>query len=266
MVETSEKPDILATICDHVRGVTAERAARVPLAEIRARAESAAPPRDFRAALRRRERVALIAEIKKASPSKGVLRAKLDPAEFARVYRDAGADAISVLTEERFFQGKPESLRLARDASGLPVLRKDFLLEPYQIHEARALGADAVLLIVRALDDARLRDLHQLAAALRMTALVEVHDERELERALAVGADVIGVNNRNLDTFVVDLGTTARLAARVDAGTTLVAESGIHTANDVERVRRAGVHAILVGESIVTSDDPVAKIRELVNR
>ncbi|MCC6158955.1 MAG: indole-3-glycerol phosphate synthase TrpC [Deltaproteobacteria bacterium] len=258
--------DILTAICNHVRGVTADRAGRVSLAEIRALAESAEPPRDFRAALGRPDGVALIAEIKKASPSKGVLRADLDPAHFARLYRDAGADAISVLTEDRFFQGRPEYLRLARDASGLPVLRKDFLLEPYQIFEARALGADAVLLIVRALDDATLRDLHALATALRMTALVEVHDERELERAMNAGASVIGVNNRNLDTFVVDLDTTIRLAAQVDAGTTLVAESGIHAPGDVERVRRAGVHAILVGESIVTSADPGAKIRELVQR
>ncbi len=258
--------DILTTICDHVRGVTAERAARVPLAEIRALAEAADPPRDFRAALHRADGIALIAEIKKASPSKGVLRADIDPAQFARVYRDAGADAISVLTEERYFQGRPEYLRIARDASGLPALRKDFLLAPYQIHEARALGADAVLLIVRALDDAALRDLHQMATALRMTPLVEVHDERELERAMAAGATVIGVNNRNLDTFVVDLDTTIRLAAQVGASATLVAESGIHTAADVDRVRRAGVHAILVGESIVTSDDPAAKIRELVRR
>ncbi|MCL4235898.1 MAG: indole-3-glycerol phosphate synthase TrpC, partial [Deltaproteobacteria bacterium] len=135
--------DILTTICNHVRGVTAGRAVHVPLAEIRALAESADPPRDFRAALRRADGVALIAEIKKASPSKGVLRADLDPAHFARLYRDEGADAISVLTEERFFQGRPEFLRVVRDAAALPVLRKDFLLEPYQIHEARALGADA---------------------------------------------------------------------------------------------------------------------------
>lgn len=256
--------NILDEICAHVAGVVEGRMREKPLASVMRDAEATATPRDFRGALIGREPVALIAEAKKASPSKGLLRAGFDAAGLAAVYAAAGASAVSVLTEERYFQGRPEYLAAVKAACPLPALRKDFILDPYQVYESRALEADALLLIVRALDDARLADLAALAAELGMAALVEVHDEAELDRALAAGASLIGVNNRNLDTFAVDLETTIRLAARVDDGVTLVGESGIHTRADVERLREAGVDAILVGESIVTSADPAAKIRELI--
>ena len=205
----------------------------------------------------------MIAECKKASPSKGLLRPEYDPAQLARTYAENGAAALSVLTDEKFFQGSLNDLSVAREAAGLPALRKDFIVDGYQVYEARAAGADAVLLIVAALRLEQLQELHQLINELGMTALVEVHDEAEVEIALKIAPKLIGVNNRNLHDFTVDLQTTARLRKCIPADIALVAESGIHTADDVSRVRDMGVDAILVGEALVTASDVGAKVREL---
>ncbi len=213
--------------------------------------------------------VAVIAEFKRASPSKGAIAAGADPDAIARSYLDGGAAAISVLTDERFFQGSLDDLRrvAARAHAARPpaaVLRKDFVIDPYQIAEARAHGADCVLLIVAALDDFALAELHAAARDYGLQALVEVHDEQELERALAIGATLVGINSRDLRTFQLDLATIERVAARVPRDVTLVGESGIRTRDDVARLERAGVHAILVGESLMRAADPAAALRELV--
>lgn len=220
------------------------------------------PARDFAAALQR-ETVALIAECKQASPSKGRLSDDYDPARLARVYADNGAAAISVLTDARFFQGSLEDLAAVRAAVDVPLLCKEFVLDVWQVHAARAAGADAVLLIAAALDDARLADLHDCILALGMTPLVEVHDEGEMERALAVQPRLVGVNNRNLKTFDVDLNTTARLARLVPSGALLVAESGIADAADVRRMGQLGAHAVLVGETLMKAQDLAAAVRDL---
>lgn len=222
----------------------------------------AEPRRDFRAALQRPR--AIIAEVKRASPSKGVIRAEFDPVAIARSYARHGAAALSVLTEARFFQGHLDHLRAIRGAVSLPLLRKDFVFDDYQVYEARAYGADAVLLIVRMLDDVALRSLHQLADELGLAALVEVHDEEELERALEAGASLIGINNRDLDSFTVSLAVSERLAARVPEGVQLVAESGIETAADLERLGKAGISAFLIGETLMRSPDPGSKLAELL--
>ncbi len=222
--------------------------------------------------------VRLIAEVKKASPSAGVIAPNFDPLRIAREYETAGASALSVLTDEPYFQGRIEYLQLIRDAVPLPLLRKDFIIDELQIYESAARGADAILLIVAILEDAQLRDYRALAEHLRMAALVEVHDERELERALNTGASIIGINNRDLKTFQVDLATTERLCAllrRSDlpvatavaaAGTRrlVVAESGLYTRADVERVATAGADAILVGESLMRSENIAGKVKELL--
>ena len=226
--------------------------------------------RDFFAALRqpRVGDVALIAEVKKASPSKGVICENFDPVRIAREYEAAGASCLSVLTDEKFFQGSLDYLRQIRQAVNLPLLRKDFIIDERQILEAIEWGADAILLIVAILDDARLRNFRELAEGAGLAALVEVHDETELDRALATGATLIGVNNRNLKTFHVDLTTTERLAAKLHSspasGRLLVAESGIHTRADVERLKRAGSGAILVGESLMRSGYIGAGVRTLL--
>jgi indole-3-glycerol phosphate synthase len=216
--------------------------------------------RDFSAALEhpRRPGVALIAEVKKASPSAGVICADFDPVRIARAYEAAGATCLSVLTDEQFFQGSLAYLKQIRSAVGLPLLRKDFIIDERQIFESMQHGADAILLIVRILDDAHLKRFHSLATEAGLATLVEVHDETELDRALAMGARLIGVNNRNLDTFAVDLATTERLAARIPSNALLVAESGIHTRDAVERVQRAGARAILVGESLMKNPSEIA--------
>ena len=220
--------------------------------------------RDFTGALRGQAGVALIAEVKKASPSAGVIRADFDPVRIATAYEQAGAAVLSVLTDEQFFQGKLEYLRLIRESVRLPLLRKDFIIDELQLYEAVAGGADAILLIAAILDDVQLRAYRQLAVHLKLAALVEVHDEPELARAVGAGAELIGINNRNLKTFQVDLGTTEKLAAQIPPGTLIVAESGIHTRADVDRVAAAGVHAILVGESLMRSADIAGKVKELV--
>lgn len=259
---------ILDDIVEYKRGELADRMARVPLAEVRARAADGAPVRDFAGALRG-EGVRLIAEIKKASPVKGVLFPDLDPVRLAREYSAAGASAISVLTDEHFFQGHLDFLPRIR--SGLaeagfetPLLRKDFLFDPYQVYEARAAGADAILLIVAILDQALLAEFLGLATELEMAALVEAHDEAEVDRALAAGAAVIGINNRDLRTFTVDLATTEKLRRLIPADRVVVSESGIGTPADVARLAGWRVDAMLVGESLVTSGNVAEKIGELL--
>jgi indole-3-glycerol phosphate synthase len=244
----------------------AQRRMTVPIEQLREQVLAQTPPRDFLGALQQAERSALIAECKKASPSKGLLRPEYDPAQLARLYAENGAAALSVLTDEKFFQGSLDDLSAAHEAAGLPALRKDFIVDDYQVYEARAAGADAVLLIVAALRLDQLRELHQLINELGMTTLVEVHDEAEVETALQIAPKLLGVNNRNLHDFTVDLQTTARLRKCIPANIALVAESGIHTADDVARVRDMGVDAILVGEALVTASDVGAKVRELVTR
>ena len=258
--------DILNKILRRKAEEVAARRAQVPLAELARRIEAAAAPRGFVAAIERRiagGQAAVIAEIKKASPSKGLLRADFRPAEIAQSYARAGAACLSVLTDIDFFQGADEYLRAARAACALPVLRKDFTVDPYQVHEARALGADAILLIVAALDDAVLGELAGLAGSLGLDVLVEVHDATELERALRLGTTLIGINNRNLRTFETRLETTLDLLARIPADRIVVTESGIHTPADVARMRAAGVHAFLVGEAFMRAPDPGARLAEL---
>jgi len=223
--------------------------------------------RDFAAALREASPLALIAEVKKASPSAGVIRPDFDPVRIAKEYEAGGASCLSILTDEKFFQGSLDYLRQIRAAVKLPLLRKDFMIDERQLLEAIEWGADAILLIVAILDDARLERFHALATEAGLAALVEVHDEPELERALKIGARLIGVNNRDLKTFKVDLATTERLAAKLTAAghpALLVAESGIHTRADVERLKKCGARAILVGESLMKGGDIPSKIRELI--
>jgi indole-3-glycerol phosphate synthase len=230
------------------------------LETLRDRARSAPPVRDFRAALAA-DGVSVIAEIKRASPSAGAFAPDLDASELARAYEAGGASAISVLTDADFFQGSPDDLKSARDATIVPVLRKDFILDPYQVYESRVMGADAILLIVAALDD--VPELLGLATDIGLHCLVEVHDGHEIQQAVAAGANIIGVNNRDLRTFDTDLETTERLRPEIPSGVILVSESGIKTAADVRRLTRAGVDAVLVGESLVRSADPASALRAL---
>ena len=258
--------DILQRILARKREEVDERRARMPLTELRARIADASPARGFADALRTRiERgePAVIAEVKKASPSKGVIRAEFDPAAIARRYEAGGAACLSVLTDVDFFQGADAYLQQARAACALPVLRKDFTIDPYQVHEARALGADCVLLIAAALDDAQLAGFAALAAELGLDALAEVHDATELERVLRLPLPLVGVNNRDLRTFGVSLDTTLALKDRLPADRVLVTESGIAAPADVARMRDAGVHAFLVGEAFMREADPGEALRRL---
>ena len=262
----AETPDILKKICHRKVEEVAARAERLPLAELSARLADAPPPRGFAAALVARVqagRPAVIAEIKRASPSKGLLRPDFRPAEIALSYERGGAACLSVLTDIDFFQGSDAFLQEARAACGLPVLRKDFTIDPYQVHEARLIGADCILLIAACLDDARLRDLSDLAHGLGMDVLMEVHDAAELERALAVPGRLIGINNRNLRTFELSLETTLGLLASVPADRLLVTESGILTVEDVALMRGHGVHAFLVGEAFMRAPDPGTELARL---
>lgn len=256
-------PTILETITARTREDLILRQRVMPLREIRRTAEARPPCRDFLGALRA-PGLSLIAEVKRASPSQGEIRPDLDPAALARTYADHGAAALSVLTDEPFFHGSLDDLRAARAAMALPILRKDFLLTPYQIYEARAAGADAVLLITAALNDPALHDLHTLARMLGMAALVEVHNAEELERALAIDPQIVGINNRNLHTFDVRLQTTEALRPQIPEGTVVVAESGVETAADARRLHRAGVDAILVGTALVGAPNPGKKIEDLL--
>lgn len=250
---------------DIVAGVREDLAARrraVPDAELRRLAAQAPAPRDPMPAFRG-DGLSVIAEVKRRSPSKGDLAAISDPAALATAYAEGGADAISVLTEERRFGGSLEDLRAVRAAVPTPLLRKDFVVTDYQLLEARAAGADLVLLIVAALDDALLRDLHQQATGLGMTALVEAHDEAEAERALAVGATLVGVNARNLKTLDVDPATFARVAKRIPESVVKVAESGIGGVADAQRYATEGADVVLVGEALVKDGDPAAAVRAM---
>jgi indole-3-glycerol phosphate synthase len=253
----------LARIAQHKRTEVAGRLAVRPLAEVRAAAEARPPARDFAAALMG-PGPRLIAEIKRVSPAKGALNPNLSPARMARAYADAGAHALSVLTDTEFFHGSDSDLVEARAEVNLPVLRKDFVIAPYQVYEARALGADAVLLIAALLPANELADLHSLARALGLAALVEVHAPEEIPSALAAGAALIGINNRNLATFDVDLITTETVAPLLPCGVTIVSESGIGSAADVSRALAAGATAILVGEALVTAPDPAQRVAELL--
>ncbi len=255
--------DFLARIAAHKREELAAREAARPLAAVRAAAEAMPPPRGFREALRG-PAPRLIAEIKRVSPAKGALNPALSAAAMARAYAAAGAHALSVLTDEAFFHGSDADLVEARQAVALPALRKDFVIAPYQVYEARALGADAVLLIAALLEPALLAELHALAEALGLAALVEVHAPQEVDAALRDGATLVGINNRNLATFQVDLATTEEVRPLLPAEATVVSESGIATPGDVRRVVAAGATVILVGEALVTAPDPAARIGELL--
>jgi indole-3-glycerol phosphate synthase len=267
----ADVPDVLRRILARKREELAERAARVPLRELQARAEKAPPTRAFAAMVEAAVAAgqpAVIAEIKKASPSKGVIRADLDPAAIARGYAAAGATCLSVLTDVDFFQGGDDCLWQARAACALPVLRKDFTIDRYQVAEARVLGSDCILLIVAALEDGHLSDLCAQAMESGMDVLVEAHDAAELDRALRLPATggrlpLIGINNRDLRTFAVSLETTLSLRGTVPAGRTLVTESGIARPDDVARMRAAGVHAFLVGEVFMRAPEPGLALREL---
>jgi indole-3-glycerol phosphate synthase len=259
--------DVLARICADKRTEIARRKEARLFAALRAEAERAAPPRGFAAALARKAasgHPALIAEIKKASPSRGLIRATFDPPALARAYAEGGATCLSVLTDTPYFQGRDQDLMDARGAVSLPALRKDFMLDPYQIWEARAIGADCVLLILAALDDATARTLHEAARALGLDVLAEVHDERELDRALPLDGAMIGINNRDLKSLTVSLSTFERLAPRVPRDRLLVAESGIRTAADIARLSAAGARAFLVGESLMSQPDIAAATRALL--
>ncbi len=242
-----------------------ERKAALPLREVMARARDADPARDFRAAVTRGkgETLNLIAELKKASPSKGLIRPDFDVKEISGIYRMSGASALSVLTEEDFFQGSIDFLPIAREASGLPVLRKDFIVDEYQIYEARAYGADAVLLIGAALEKGHAEDLSGLASELGMAVLYEVHNTDELETALELDQQLIGINNRDLNTLEIDLSTTRELLRFIPEGTTTVSESGISTPEDVAVMAGRGVDALLIGTTLMSAGDIGGKIKEL---
>ena len=257
---------ILDDIATYKREEVAAAKARMPVATLENVARAAGPTRGFRAALekaRHDRRYGLIAEIKKASPSKGLIRADFDPPALAQAYEKGGATCLSVLTDTPSFQGSPQDLVDARSACGLPVLRKDFLLDSYQVTEARAWGADCILIIMAMVDDLTAKTLMLDAAHWNMDALVEVHDESELDRALKLGASLIGINNRDLKTFVTDLAVTQRLAPRVK-DKLVVAESGISTTDDLKRLATAGVTTLLVGESLMRKPDVTAATRALI--
>jgi len=259
---TDTVPDILARIVAHKRWERTN--SPVELAQLERRAAELTPARrNFRAALLTRT-PAIIAEIKQASPSKGLLSSNFDPARLARAYESGGAAALSVLTDEHFFKGSLGDLQAARGAVGVPVLRKDFTLDEYHVVEAAAHGADAILLIAAILDAPRIRELRKLAGDYGMSALVEAHNEAEVDLALEAGADIIGVNNRDLKTFEVKLETSLRLAERIPSGVVKVAESGIHSATDVQLLQGAGFQAFLVGERLMTAQNPADALRALI--
>jgi len=261
-------PDILKKIVDHKRLEVAAAILARPLKEMKARvADREDQPRGFERALRDAAAsgwTAVIAEVKKGSPSKGIIRPDFDPLEIAGIYQDNGATCLSVLTDERFFLGHLRYLSLIREQVGLPLLRKDFLYDPYQIYEASAAGADAVLLIAAMLEQSQLEDLLGLARELFLDVLLEVHDGREMEMALATDCSLIGINNRSLHTFVTDLAVTERLAPRVPEERLAVAESGISCRGDVERLQAAGAKAFLVGESLMREENIGMKLAELL--
>ena len=263
---SSERPDILNRILETKQRELEQRRAERSVDDLQAQAHHVSPPRGFVASMRRRVdqgRPAVIAEIKKASPSKGVIREDFNPVEIARAYEAGGASCLSVLTDADYFQGHEVFLTQARGACSLPVIRKDFIVDPYQVVEARAIGADCILLIVAALEDDALVSLYAAAKAQGMDVLVEVHDGDELERALKLDLELVGINNRNLRTFETSLDTTLELLSRVPEGCMVVTESGIHTREDVALMRDHDVHAFLVGEAFMRASDPGAELAAL---
>jgi indole-3-glycerol phosphate synthase len=258
--------DILQKIVEVKHQEVAAAKKRKPVAAMEAEAFSRVLVRDFEGALRAKMsagEAAVIAEVKKASPSKGLLRANFEPADIAQSYAAYGAACLSVLTDRDFFQGSPDYLKQARASCNLPVLRKDFMVDVYQIYEARAMGADAILLIAACLDDAQMRDFEAAAIALDMSVLVEVHDRAEMDRALALKTALLGVNNRNLRTFEVDLNTTLTLKAHCPSDKFIICESGISTRDDVARIQAGGVNAFLVGEAFMRADEPGEALADL---
>ena len=257
--------DVLERILGARRQALAQAKQTVPAAKLEERAAAAPPPRDFAAALGR-EALNVIAELKKASPCRGVLRTAYNPAALAPALESAGAAALSVLTEPEFFHGGLEDLQVARGVSSLPVLRKDFLFDPYQLFEARAAGADAFLLIAAVLSTAELRRLIQVGKQLGMAALVEVHTAEELDRVLEAGAEIVGVNNRDLKTFAVNLETSSALVERIPDACLAVSESGLRTRAELDRLRAAGFDAFLIGEHLMQAADPAQALRALLGR
>jgi indole-3-glycerol phosphate synthase len=262
-VKELERAHILTRIVEAKKKRLHAAKMRVPEPIVKRMAETVKPVPSFREALEQQRRVRIIAEVKKASPSKGVLKVDLDPAAQALAYRAAGACAISVVTEEDFFQGELGWIDVIRKASNLPVLRKDFVYEPFQVYETRAAGASAILLIVAMLQPGLLKDLVALARSLNLETLVEVHDETEVGEALEAGADIIGVNNRDLKTFNVDIQTSVRLAKHIPDNRYFIVESGIHNTTDINLLLNAGADAFLIGEYLLMSADPAASIRGL---
>lgn len=265
-MNSKNSSDILTAILRRKAEEVAERSQVLDVKALSVQIAHAPPPRGFLARLQAdvaAGRPAVIAEVKRASPSKGIIREQFDPAAIAKSYEAGGASCLSVLTDRDFFQGSEVYLQQARAACQLPVLRKDFVIDPYQLYEARALGADCVLLIAAALGDTLMLELYLLARDLGLDVLVEVHDEEEVERALALKPQLLGVNNRNLRTFETDIQTTLRLKERVPADCLLVTESGIHLPAEVGFMRANGVHAFLVGESMMRASEPGAKLREM---
>ena len=255
---------ILDTIIAHKQKELQIEAEQVPLATLKSKLANLPPTKDFRAAIAQFGNINLIAEVKKKSPSKGIIREDFDPIQIAETYAKNGAAAISVLTDVRFFDGRLDYLSSIRQVVDVPLLRKDFTIDPYHIYQARVAGADAILLIVAALTKDQLREFMDIAASLSLASLVEVHTDTELEIALDVGAEIIGINNRDLRTFHTDLATTFSLREFLPTGKVVVSESGIYTRADVESLREAGVNAILVGESLMRSPDIGEQVRKLI--
>ena len=262
----TDQPEILAKIIDHKKNELVERKLRVSLEKIQEWAGDAPSPRGFEAALRGAQlakRPGVIAEIKRASPSKGILRENFNPMEIAASYQMNGATCISVLTDSEFFKGSCAILELARKTCFAPILRKDFIIDPYQVYETRAVDADCLLLIVAALEDKQMAELNQQAKELRLDVLVEVHNEQELDRALKLEPTLIGINNRNLHTFETTLQTTLNLLPKIPDSCHVVTESGIHTKDDITMMTENGVNSFLVGEAFMVADEPGAKLKEL---